>query len=59
GGRYRQAASGLTVTAATDGNHGRSVAWGARMFGCRCVIFINEAVSEGREKAIASYGAEV
>ncbi len=51
--------AGITVTAATDGNHGRSVAWGARMFGCRCVIFISEAVSEGREQAIAAYGAEI
>jgi len=59
GGRFVKEISDFTVTAATDGNHGRSVAWGARMFGCRCVIFINEAVSEGREKAIASYGAEV
>jgi len=59
GGRYRQAASTITVTAATDGNHGRSVAWGADMFGCRCVIFINEAVSGRRERSIASYGAEV
>ncbi len=58
-GRYAQASARITVTAATDGNHGRSVAWGARMFGCRCVIFINEAVSEGREKAIADFGAEV
>ena len=58
-GRYRQATSRITVTAATDGNHGRSVAWGARMFGCRCVIFINQAVSERRERSIASYGAEV
>ena len=59
GGRYREAASRISVTAATDGNHGRSVAWGARMFGCRCVIFINQAVSERRERAIAAYGAEV
>ena len=51
--------SRVTVTAATDGNHGRSVAWGARMFGCRCVIFINEAVTASREQAIAAYGAEV
>ncbi|MGI9520933.1 MAG: diaminopropionate ammonia-lyase [Hyphomicrobiaceae bacterium] len=58
-GRFGKEISGFTVTAATDGNHGRSVAWGARMFGCRCVIFINEAVSKGRERAIASYGAEV
>ena len=49
----------ITVTAATDGNHGRSVAWGAEMFGCRCVIYINEAVSKGREAAIAAFGAEV
>ena len=58
-GRYRQAAARITVTAATDGNHGRSVAWGASMLGCRCVIVINEAVSERRERSIASYGAEV
>ena len=58
-GTYRRQCAEITVTAATDGNHGRSVAWGARMFGCRCVIFINEAVSVGRERAIASFGAEV
>lgn len=58
-GHFADIASGVTVTAATDGNHGRSVAWGARMFGCRCVIYINESVSAGREKAIAAYGAEV
>ncbi|WP_319413112.1 diaminopropionate ammonia-lyase [uncultured Cohaesibacter sp.] len=49
----------LTVTAATDGNHGRSVAWGARMFGCRCVIFVCSSVSQQRKDAIASYGAEI
>jgi diaminopropionate ammonia-lyase len=58
-GRHAEIVSGVTVTAATDGNHGRSVAWGARMFGCRCVIYINEAVSQAREEAIAAYGAEV
>lgn len=59
GGHFRDATSRITVTAATDGNHGRSVAWGASMFGCRCVIFINQAVSERRERSIAFYGAEV
>ena len=58
-GRYRDLTARITVTGATDGNHGRSVAWGARTFGCRCVIYIHETVSEGRERAIASYGAEV
>jgi diaminopropionate ammonia-lyase len=58
-GAHAGIVSQITVTAATDGNHGRSVAWGARMFGCRCVIYINEAVTEAREWAIAAYGAEV
>ncbi|MCP3418398.1 diaminopropionate ammonia-lyase [Bradyrhizobium brasilense] len=51
--------AGMIVTCATDGNHGRSVAWGARTFGCRCVIFVHASVSQGRRDAIAAYGAEV
>lgn len=51
--------SSLTVTSATDGNHGLSVAWGARTCGCRCVIFIHAEVSAGREQALRSQGAEV
>ncbi len=58
-GRWRETVAPITVTCATDGNHGRSVAWGARLFGCRCVIFIHATVSEGRRAAIAGYGAEV
>ncbi len=50
---------GLTVTCATDGNHGRAVAWGARRAGIRAVIYVHEGVSEGRAEAIRSYGAEV
>ncbi|HVY17495.1 MAG TPA: diaminopropionate ammonia-lyase [Rhodopila sp.] len=49
----------VTVTCATDGNHGRSVAWGARRAGCRCVIFVHETVSQGRVDAIAAFGARV
>ncbi len=49
----------ITVCCATDGNHGRSVAWGAQTFGCRCVIFIHATVSEGRKRAIEKFGAEV
>jgi diaminopropionate ammonia-lyase len=52
-------AAKLTVACATDGNHGRSVAWGARTFGCNCIIFIHETVSEGRKQAIEKYGAQV
>jgi diaminopropionate ammonia-lyase len=47
------------VCCATDGNHGRSVAWGARAAGLRCVIYIHEGVSEGRAAAIRAFDAEV
>jgi diaminopropionate ammonia-lyase len=57
--RQARPAREVTVTCATDGNHGRSVAWGARLAGCNCVIFIHATVSEGRAAAIRSYGAEV
>lgn len=51
--------SDLTVACATDGNHGRSVAAGAQKFGCRCVIFLHQGVSQQREDAIARFGAEI
>ena len=58
-GAYAEVVRQATVTCATDGNHGRSVAWGAQLFGCACVIFVHEHVSQGRRDAIAKYGAEV
>jgi diaminopropionate ammonia-lyase len=58
-GRFAPATAAITVACATDGNHGRAVAWGARRFGCRCVIFVHESVSEGRIAAIAAHGAEI
>jgi diaminopropionate ammonia-lyase len=50
---------GITVTSATDGNHGRAVAWAAQQSGCRCVIYLHEHVHTSREEAIARYGAEI
>ena len=58
-GAHRTQTRRVTVAAATDGNHGRSVAWGAQMFGCRCVIYLHEHVSPAREREIARYGAEI
>jgi diaminopropionate ammonia-lyase len=49
----------MTVTCATDGNHGRAVAWGASAAGCRCVIFVHAGVSDARVEAIKAFGAEV
>jgi len=54
-----RASGSVTVASATDGNHGRSVAWGARRVGCRCVIYLHEAVSQERENAIRALGAEI
>ena len=58
-GTYKHETSKITVCCATDGNHGRSVAWGAQQFGCNCEIYIHRNVSVGRENAIAKYGAQV
>ncbi|GEP54301.1 PLP-dependent lyase/thiolase [Reyranella soli] len=49
----------LVVACATEGNHGRSVAWAARRFGAQCIIYLHARVSEAREQAIANYGASI
>ena len=51
--------SELTVATATDGNHGRSVSWGAQLAGCKSKIFIHANVSEERERAMSALGADV
>lgn len=58
-GKYAHIIKEISVSCATDGNHGRSVAWGAQLFGCECVIYLHEHVSKGREEAIAAYGAKI
>lgn len=58
-GRYKDLAAEVTVATATDGNHGRSVAWGAQRFGCQCRIYIHAEVSEGRKAAMEAFGATV
>lgn len=55
----RAVAAGMTVACATDGNHGRSVAEGARRVGARAVIFVHSRVSARRLAAIAHFGAEI
>ena len=49
----------ITVSTATAGNHGRSVAWGAKRLGLKCKIFISEFVSDERGQAMKNLGAEV
>lgn len=49
----------LTFATATDGNHGRGVAWAATRFGCRAIIYVHRDTSQARIKAIKDTGAEV
>jgi diaminopropionate ammonia-lyase len=51
--------SGVTLAAATSGNHGRAVAWAAREQGAACRVYMSEGVTEGRAQAIEGFGATV
>lgn len=49
----------ITVVTATDGNHGRGVAWAARELGCECVVYMPAGTAQARFDAIAALGADV
>lgn len=48
-----------TFAAATDGNHGRAVAWTARVLGHRAVIYIPAHSAAARVQHLRDQGAEV
>lgn len=48
----------LTFVTATDGNHGRGVAWAARELGQKCVVYMPKGSSETRLQNIRNEGAE-
>jgi diaminopropionate ammonia-lyase len=58
-GSHRERTASLTAVAASDGNHGRALAWASRLFGCRCAIFVPAQVNVRRRAAIVDLGAEV
>ncbi len=49
----------ITFASATDGNHGRGIAWAAQMLGFPCEIYVHEETSRPRIEAIEQYGARV
>lgn len=49
----------ITFASATDGNHGRGIAWAAQKLGYKCVIYVHQETSQRRIDAIKSYGAIV
>ncbi len=57
--RAAGAAGPFTAVAATSGNHGRALSWGAARLGCAARIFMPAHTSAGREAAIRARGAEV
>ena len=48
----------LTFVTATDGNHGRGLAWAARLLGHRARVFMPAGASPARVAAIRAQGAE-
>lgn len=57
--RALPAGRAATLCCATDGNHGRSVAFAARRRGCGCVVFMHERASAAKEREITRLGARV
>ena len=45
---HSNALKSLTFVTATDGNHGRAVAWCAEQFGCKAVVFMPKGTSQFR-----------
>jgi diaminopropionate ammonia-lyase len=55
----KQAVADRTLCCATDGNHGRSVAAAARLFGCKAVIFVHQHVAQERRALLSALDADV
>lgn len=54
----REAIGEVTFVSATDGNHGRGVAWAANRLGQKSVIYMPKGSAEARLKNIRAEGAE-
>ncbi len=49
----------IVFCSATDGNHGRGLAWACHKLGHPCKIYVHSETSQPRIDAIKSFGAEV
>ena len=49
----------ITLTTATDGNHGRGIAWVAERLGQKAVIYMPKGSAPSRVASIRGHGAEV
>jgi diaminopropionate ammonia-lyase len=48
----------IVFITATDGNHGRGVAWAASQYGCKSYIYMTMGTAQSRVDAIKAVGAE-
>lgn len=55
----RERLSHIVLASATDGNHGKGLAWAAKQLGCPCMIYVHKDTSQARIDAIAANGADV
>jgi len=55
----RSRINGMTLTTATDGNHGRGIAWAAQQLGIKTVIYMPKGAAQSRVENIRSHGATV
>lgn len=49
----------MTLTTATDGNHGRGIAWAAQQLGIKAVIYMPKGTVQSRIDNIRAHGATV
>ncbi len=54
----REMLKGLVFVTATDGNHGRGVAWTAKCLGCRSVVYMPKGSAAERLENIRALGAQ-
>ena len=54
----REKCSEVIFATATDGNHGKGVAWASSLFGCKAYVYMPAGSTEARRKAIEDAGAE-
>ena len=59
GPEVRERIGRITLTTATDGNHGRGIAWTAAILGQKAVIYMPKGAAPARIESIRAHGAEV
>ncbi len=56
--KIRSKTKEITLVTATDGNHGRGVAWTAQQLGCKCKVYMPKGTTQNRLNNIRSLGAD-